>query len=253
MRIALGIEYDGTSFCGWQRQQHSPSVQQVVEEALSRVADEQVTVHCAGRTDTGVHASGQVIHFETDVSRTERAWVLGANRCLPNSVSMLWTRDVADDFHARFSARSRTYHYRILNRWVRPALQSQRVAWEPGNLNVSAMARAARQLEGEHDFSAFRAAGCQSKQPVRLVRELRLTQCGDLITLHITANGFLHHMVRNIAGTLIEVGRGNQPASWVANLLAGKDRSRSGPTAPACGLYFQRVEYPAGYGLPVPG
>jgi len=246
----MGVEYDGQPYCGWQRQKHGRSVQSAVEEALARVADHPLGVHCAGRTDTGVHAREQVIHFESTAQRSTRAWVLGCNRWLPHSISMLWAREVPTDFHARFSARARSYRYHILNRGVRPALQDQRVAWVPQALDVAQMARAVRCLLGEHDFSAFRASGCQSREPVRNISHVEILQSEKCITLDITANGFLHHMVRNIAGTLIEVGRARRAPGWVAEVLASRDRRQAGATAPAGGLYFHHVDYPDSYALP---
>ncbi|WJW74514.1 tRNA pseudouridine(38-40) synthase TruA [Thiohalobacter sp. IOR34] len=249
MRIALGIEYDGSGYCGWQRQKHAPSVQEVVEQALSRVADHPVEVTCAGRTDTGVHATAQVAHFDTEAVRELHSWLLGGNSNLPPAVSITWVKAVAADFHARFSARGRQYRYVILNRLARPALLHQRVCWEHRPLDVAAMQAAARALLGEHDFSAFRAVGCQARHAVRTLHRLELARSGDFIYLDIEANAFLHHMVRNIAGTLMAVGRGDRPVDWVAEVLAGRDRTLGGVTAPAAGLYFVHVHYPEDYGL----
>lgn len=249
MRIALGIEYDGSAFNGWQRQSHAPSVQEAVERAVSKVADHPVSVVCAGRTDTGVHATAQVVHFDTRAERRMRSWILGTNSNLPSEVSVTWAQPVAADFHARFKAVSRQYRYVILNRMYRPALLRRRVCWDHNPLEAETMHTAAQVLLGEHDFSAFRALACQARHPVRTIHRLDVTRSGDLIYLDIEANAFLHHMVRNIAGTLIAVGRGERPVEWVGELLAGRDRSLSGITAPAEGLYFVKVVYPGEYGL----
>lgn len=243
-RIALGIEYDGSRFRGFQRQRQRPTIQEVLEQALARVADEPVVVHCAGRTDTGVHALCQVAHFETSARRSERAWVLGCNTHLPGSVAVRWARDVDDRFHARFSARGRRYRYRILNRWIRPGLEAGRVAWERRRLDEQRMHVAAQALVGEHDFSSFRALGCQARQPIREIRAISVSRNGDEIRLDVAANAFLYHMVRNIAGTLIAVGAGERQPEWVADVLAARDRTCAGVTAPAEGLYFMGVEYP---------
>jgi len=250
MRIAAGVEYDGSRFFGFQRQRQTPTVQQVLEQAIGRVADHPVTVHCAGRTDTGVHATHQVIHFETGAGRSERAWVLGANTHLVAGVSVLWARHVDDDFHARFSARARSYRYRILNRWVRPGLQAGRISWVKRPLDAARMHDAGQLLLGEHDFSSFRAPGCQAKHAVRTIHAVRVARHDDEVSIDIHANAFLYHMVRNIAGTLIEVGAGRHPQSWVAEVLAGCRRECAGPTAPADGLYFTGVEYDAAHDIP---
>ena len=250
MRIALGIEYDGSAFNGWQRQSHAPSVQAALERALSKVADHPVDVVCAGRTDTGVHATAQVVHFDTRAERSLRSWLLGGNSNLPPEVAITWVQPVSEDFHARFRATARRYRYIILNRGHRPALLRNRVCWEHRPLDVEAMRAAARPLLGEHDFSAFRALACQARHPVRTLHRLELQRRGDLILLDVEANAFLHHMVRNLAGSLIAVGRGEQPVDWLAELLAGRDRSRSGITAPAGGLYFVKVAYPPEFDLP---
>jgi tRNA pseudouridine38-40 synthase len=243
-RIVLGVEYDGSRFYGFQRQRQQPTVQQVLESALARVADEPVTVLCAGRTDTGVHAFGQVVHFDTASRRSERGWVLGANTNLPEGVSVLWARPAPGDFHARFSARARSYRYRILNRWTRPGLTAGRVAWERRALDARRMNDAARALIGEHDFTSFRAPGCQARHARRTVHSLSVARQGDEIVIDVTANAFLYHMVRNIAGTLIEIGAGKRPVDWTAEALAARRRSAAGPTAPADGLYFVSVVYP---------
>lgn len=250
MRIALGIEYDGTDFLGWQRLSHGSTVQAAVESALSFVADEPVNVLCAGRTDSGVHANCQVAHFETNAQRDNRGWTLGTNSRLPPSIAVRWAQPMADDFHARFSARARRYCYTLLNRAVRPALQARYVTWERVPLDADAMHRSAQALLGEHDFSAFRAISCQSRTPMRCVHEITVAREGDLVRVSIQANAFLHHMVRNIVGSLLPIGRGEQGVEWMAQLLAGRDRAAAGPTALASGLAFLGPLYPAGCGLP---
>ncbi|MBN8895849.1 MAG: tRNA pseudouridine(38-40) synthase TruA [Rhodanobacter sp.] len=250
MRIALGIEYDGTDFFGWQRLTEGPSVQGAVEEALSKVAAHPVLVSCAGRTDAGVHGRCQVVHFDTDARRELRGWVLGACSNLPASVAVLWAQPVPDSFHARFSARSRRYRYHILNRPVRAALDARYVTWERLPLDAQRMHEAAQSLLGEHDFSAFRALSCQAPHPRRSVLEISVRREGEHVMLEIEANAFLHHMVRNIAGSLLLVGRGEQPVEWMAELLAGRDRQVAGPTAPASGLTFIGPRYEAHWGLP---
>lgn len=250
MRIALGIEYDGTDFLGWQRLSHGATVQGAVEGALSFVADHAVEVTCAGRTDSGVHARCQVVHFDSDAARSERAWMLGANAQLPSSVAVRWAACVGDDFHARYGARARRYRYSILNRAARPALQARYVAWERQPLDAAVMHSAAQHLLGEHDFSAFRTIACQSRTPFRNVHALCVTRSDDRIDIDIEANAFLHHMVRNIVGSLLPIGRGDRPVEWIAQLLAGRDRSVAGPTAVAAGLCFIAPRYPATPGLP---
>jgi tRNA pseudouridine38-40 synthase len=251
MRLAAGVEYDGSGFYGWQRQRQSPTVQACVEQALSRVANEPITVHCAGRTDTGVHALCQVIHFDTNARRSERAWVLGANTGLNSGASLLWVRAVDTDFHARFSATRRRYHYRIINRWVRPAIDRDRVAWIRVPLDADRMQRAAQDLVGEHDFSSFRAVGCQARSPVRTIHHVEVVRRDCEIGIDIEANAFVYHMVRNIAGCLIAVGQGKQEVDWIKTLLAARDRTRAGPTAPAQGLFFMQAEYPDYPQLPI--
>ncbi|MEP6939573.1 MAG: tRNA pseudouridine(38-40) synthase TruA [Rudaea sp.] len=254
MRIALGIEYDGTDFFGWQRLRHGPSVQATVEAALSFVAgapvDEPLEVTCAGRTDAGVHARCQVVHFDPAVERSERSWILGTNSRLPPSVAVRWAREVRGDFHARFSARGRRYLYTILNRPVRAALDARYVTWERAKLDAEAMHAAAQALVGKHDFDAFRTLACQARSPVRDVHEIAVVRSGERITVEIQANAFLHHMVRNIVGSLLPVGRGERASGWIAELLTGRDRAQAGPTAPASGLTFLHPLYPAEYGLP---
>ena len=250
MRLALGIEYDGTAFPGWQRQTHATAIQTVVEEALGFVAAHRVEVICAGRTDAGVHARCQVVHFDTSAQRSERSWVLGTNSRLPTSVALRWARAVGEDFHARFSARARRYRYTILNRPMRLALDARYAKWERVPLDEKAMRHAAQALVGEYDFSAFRTVACQSRTPVRRVQDITIARDGDRVVVEIQANAFLHHMVRNIVGSLLPVGRGERPESWIAQLLAGRDRALAGPTAPAQGLTFLHPLYPPQPGLP---
>jgi tRNA pseudouridine38-40 synthase len=250
MRIALGIEYDGTDFFGWQRLRHGNSIQSVVESALSFVADESIEVVCAGRTDAGVHAVCQVVHFDTQAQRSERGWTLGANSRLPASIAVRWAKPVVGDFHARFGAHGRRYRYRILNRPVRPALQARYVTWERRPLDAPVMHQAAQALIGEHDFSAFRTVACQARTPTRCVRAISVARDREDVVIDIQANAFLHHMVRNIVGSLLPIGRGDEPPAWIAQLLAGRDRALAGPTAPASGLTFLGPLFPSDCGLP---
>ena len=250
LRIALGIEYDGTDFFGWQRLSHGPTVQGALEEALSFVADHPVAVTCAGRTDAGVHARCQVVHFDSDAIRNERSWMLGTNSRLPSAVGVRWAVRVADDFHARYGALGRHYRYTILNRAARPALDARYVAWERQSLDAEAMHRASQALLGEQDFSAFRTIACQARTPFRNVHSIQVRRIGEQIVIDIEANAFLHHMVRNIVGSLLPIGRGEQAEDWMARLLAGRDRSVAGPTAAACGLCFIAPVYPVAAGLP---
>ena len=251
-RVAIGIEYDGTAYNGWQRQRTGLGVQERVEQALTEVADEAVEVTCAGRTDAGVHASGQVAHFDTGAERSDRSWLLGANTNLPDDVCVTWVTPVADDFHARFSATARRYRYRILNRLVRSALYRRRAWWVHQHLDHRRMHDAAQALLGEHDFSAFRAAGCQASNAMREVTNIEVTREGDWLLLDITANAFLQHMVRNIAGTLAAIGSGDEDVAWAARVLAGRDRTRGGIAAPPHGLTLVEVFYPPSFGIPAP-
>ena len=250
MRYALGIEYDGSPFLGWQRHGGGPTVQAAVETALSHVADAALLVVCSGRTDAGVHAACQVVHFDSVATRDARAWVLGSNTRLPPSVRMLWCQPVADDFHARYGARARSYRYRILNRAIAPAMQRQFLSWERRPLDAAAMHRAAQPLLGEHDFSAFRTAQCQARHPNRALHSINVTRIDEQLVIDVQANAFLHHMVRNIVGSLVLVGRGEQPESWPGELLAGRNRTLAGPTAPAAGLVFLGPKFPAAWCLP---
>ncbi len=251
-RVAAIVEYDGTSYSGWQAQAHAPSVQHCVEEALSFVAGEAVAVTCAGRTDRGVHALGQVVHFDTGAARSPRAWVLGANSRLPDSVSIAWAGEPAPGFHARYSALRRAYRYCILNASTRSALRHGRCAWIHRPLDAAAMHAAAQALLGEHDFAAFRAVECQSKTTRRRVERIAVWREGDLVWLDVEANAFLHHMVRNIVGTLLEAQAAADPVAAVTRVLAGRDRRHAGATAPAAGLCLLRVDYPPQFAIPAP-
>ncbi|MBT8087740.1 MAG: tRNA pseudouridine(38-40) synthase TruA [Gammaproteobacteria bacterium] len=252
MRIALGIEYDGTGYSGWQRQNTGIGVQQRVEEALQTVANERVEVVCAGRTDTGVHATGQVVHFDTGSLRSDRGWLLGANSNLPDDISVTWVKPVPEEFHARFSATARSYRYRILNRLQRSALHRQRAWWVYQPLDAASMQEASQRLLGRHDFSAFRAAGCQASSAVREIESIAVTRERDWITLEVTANAFLQHMVRNIAGLLAEIGLGEQSADWASEVLQSRDRKRGGVAAPPHGLTLVAVDYPVDFDIPGP-
>lgn len=249
-RIAMGIEYDGSSFHGFQIQDDVRTIQGDLERAIGRVADHQIRIHCAGRTDTGVHALEQVIHFDTGALRDERSWVLGTNVNLPPDVNVLWARSVDPAFHARFCATARHYLYLILSRPTRSALMRNRAVWVHRALDLNLMRHAAADLVGEHDFSSFRALGCQAQSPVRRVHYVSLQQRADLLKLRIGADGFLHHMVRNIAGVLMAIGRGDAPISWVRELLQVRERRRGGVTASPEGLYFLRADYPEEIRLP---
>ncbi len=253
-RVALGIEYDGAAFHGWQRQgdQVISTVQGEVERALSKIANHPVDLVCAGRTDTGVHATAQVVHFDCEIDRGEKAWVRGANSLLPPSVRITWASRVAEDFHARFSALSRRYNYVIYDARVESAIMAGRVTHTRSTLNIEAMHKAGQYLLGERDFSSFRAAGCQSRTPFRNVMHLRVYRHHRYIVLDIQANAFLQHMVRNIAGTLLEIGAGKREPEWAAEVLAAKDRTVAAMTASPYGLYLVAVEYPEDSGLPSP-
>ena len=253
-RIALGIEYNGSLFSGYQMQaKGTRTVQEELEKALSKVASEPVRLTCAGRTDTGVHATGQVVHFETEVQRELKAWMLGGNTNLPRDVSIHWVRQVSEQFNARFSAVSRNYRYILFNRKVRPAIFQHNVAWSFERLDEGVMNEAAQYLLGEHDFSAFRASQCQAKHAIREMQNISVRRTGDYIILDIKANAFLHHMVRNIMGSLMVIGRGEQKTQWMQELLQGQDRKKAGMTASAAGLYLVNVEYPVEHGLPDSG
>ena len=251
---AMGVEYLGTNYHGWQSQSQSQAiatVQDHLEQALAKINDDPVKIICAGRTDSGVHALNQVVHFTTTKERSEHSWVLGANQMLPRDISVRWAKPVADDFHARFSALARRYHYLIDNRPLsRPAAFGQQVTWIHGPLQEQLMQEAADSLIGRHDFSAFRSSVCQAHSPVRTIHNFTVCRSGHLITIDITANAFLHHMVRNLAGTLIKVGSGEWEVSRVQEILASQDRRQAAMTAKPNGLYFADVHYPEHYGIP---
>ncbi len=249
-RLALGIEYDGSAFAGWQFQSHARSVQAELQQALSRVADHPVELNAAGRTDAGVHALEMVAHFDTAAERPLHAWVLGANACTCREVTVLWAHPVPGDFHARHHALSRRYLYRILNRPQRPSLDRDRACYIRHELDAARMHEAAQAVLGHRDFSAFRASQCQSRTAIRNLTHVAVERNGDCIDVTLQANAFLHHMVRNIAGSLILVGRGERPVAWMREVLESGDRRIAGPTAPPQGLYFVGAEYPSGFGLP---
>lgn len=250
MRYAIGLEYDGSPFYGWQIQRQEPTVQGCLEQAVASVASHEARVTCSGRTDTGVHAICQVAHFDSDVHRAERSWILGLNSNLPVGISVLWIREVDESFHARFSAFARSYRYVILNRWIRPALEARRMSWCRTPLDADKMHEAAQHLMGEHDFTSFRARACQARHAVREIQQISVERQGNVITLDVTANGFLYHMVRNIAGSLMRVGSGEEEPAWVSEVLNKMDRTKAAPTAPPEGLYFLGARYPDPYNLP---
>ncbi|AJI84227.1 tRNA pseudouridine(38-40) synthase [Yersinia enterocolitica] len=250
IKIALGIEYNGSRYFGWQRQQEVASVQACLEAALSKVANEPIGVLCAGRTDAGVHATGQVVHFITTAERKDAAWTMGVNSHLPPDIAVRWVKTVDDGFHARFSATARRYRYIIFNHRYRPAVLAQGVTHCYMPLDAEKMEQAAQCLLGEHDFTSFRAIQCQSRTPWRNVKHVKVTRHGAYIVVDIKANAFVHHMVRNIVGSLIEIGCGNQSVTWMAELLALKDRARAAATAKAEGLYLVSVDYPDHFALP---
>jgi tRNA pseudouridine38-40 synthase len=250
MRIAAVVEYDGSEFSGWQRQTDARSVQQCVEEALSKVADEAIGITVAGRTDAGVHALAQVIHFDTNAKRGDYSWLRGANSNLPADVALLWTGEVSGEFHARYSATGRHYRYVILNSPIRTALLRRHVTWDYRPLDIARMQAAATHLIGMHDFTSFRAVECQARSPVRELRALAVERHGELIHIRAYANAFLHHMVRNIAGVLMQIGAGEHEAIWAREVLEARDRRRGGVTAPPDGLYLTQVEYPDQFPIP---
>lgn len=250
MRIALAVEYDGSAFCGWQRQRHCHSVQAELEAALTQIAQQPVTVHCAGRTDAGVHAAAQIVHFDTEVVRPMRAWSFGVNSYLDKRVAVHWAALMSSEFHARFKALNRSYRYSILNRSTRPGLHANQLAWQQQPLDVERMHAAAQVLLGEHDFSSFRSADCQANHAVRDMQRISVARNGELITIEVTANGFLHNMVRILAGCLMNIGTGEQPADWMATLLEARNRTLAGMTASPRGLCFLQPAYPAEFGVP---
>lgn len=251
MRIALGIEYDGSAYCGWQLQDGVTTIQGVLEQALAKVANSPIRVITAGRTDAGVHATAQVAHFETEVERSDFSWLRGTSRYLPDDVTLLWARHVADDFHARFSAIERSYQYILLNRRERPAILNKKVTWEYRPLDISLMQSAASMLIGKHDFNAYRAVACQAKSPVRELRELAVTRQGDFVLINARADAFLHHMIRNIAGVLCTIGAGERRPVWAQEVLLSCDRTQGGVTAPPDGLYLNEIIYPEEFRIPI--
>ena len=253
-RYAIGIEYDGSQFSGYQMQSHGTrTVQECLQQALSKVANHPVSVTCAGRTDTGVHATDQVVHFDTTADREDKAWVLGVNTLLPDDVAVRWVKQVDDEFSARFKATMRSYRYVIRNTATRPAILNKRVTWIYDDLDIHAMHQGAQALIGAHDFSSFRSSKCQANHANRVMKSIDVSRDKDHIYIDVRANAFLHHMVRNIVGSLLLLGRGEKPVEWMAELLAIKDRNQAGMTASASGLYLVAVEYPPEYELPANG
>jgi tRNA pseudouridine38-40 synthase len=249
-RIALGLEYNGAAFCGWQTQPSGCAVQDALERALTGIAGVKVATICAGRTDAGAHALAQVVHFDAGVERPDSAWVRGTNALLPEGAAVLWAHLVAAEFHARYSAYERCYRYVLLNHPLRPAVNHGRVGWFHLPLDLDRMRAAAQQLVGEHDFSAFRSAECQAKSPVRELRRLEIRKSGDYVVFDLAANAFLHHMVRNIVGSLVYIGKGKYDPAWMGEVLASRDRKLAAPTLEAAGLYLAHVGYDAKWGLP---
>ena len=250
MRLALGVEYSGENYCGWQRQKHSPSVQENLEKALCKIANQVVKVFCAGRTDTGVHAMAQVVHFDIEAKRPLTAWMRGANNLLPGDISISWAKTTLDDFHARFSAESRSYRYVIQNTQSPAATLDRKVTWHRPSLDENLMQKGANFLLGTHDFSSFQASSCQANTSTRTILKATVTRNKDLIVIDISANAFLHHMVRNIVGCLLQVGEGRQPFSFVKKIMDLADRNKAPDTAKPHGLYLVGVGYPSKYGIP---
>lgn len=250
MRVALGIEYDGTAFNGWQIQTQQRTIQHSLQQAISQVANQPVTVYAAGRTDAGVHALNQVVHFDSAALRDPRSWMLGINTHLPADIAVKWVKPVDADFHARFSATQRCYRYLILNRLSRSAVHHNRMWWFYKPLDADKMHAAAQRLVGKHDFSALRARECQAKSPIKTLDSIRVSRQDDCIAIDVTARSFLHHMVRNILGVLVPVGEGKQPVEWVTAVLQSQNRDQAGVTAPPQGLYLMDVDYPEEYSLP---
>jgi tRNA pseudouridine38-40 synthase len=253
MRFALGLEYDGTAFCGWQTQPSGCAVQDTLDRALSQIAAHSVVSQCAGRTDAGVHALGQVVHFDTPARRPSGAWVRGVNTLLPRSIAVQWVREVSADFHARFAARGRTYVYLLLNRRERPGLFANYLGWHHHPLDVGRMQEAACSLLGTRDFSAFRSAECQAHSPVKELRRAEVERQGDLISFRFCADAFLHHMVRNLVGCLVKVGNGSASLDWLAEVVESRDRTRAAPTFAGSGLYLTAVDYEPQWGFPPAG
>ena len=244
MKIALGVEYLGTNFHGWQIQKSNlRTVQGVVESSLSKIANHSVRVFCSGRTDSGVHAKEQIIHFETETTRTNEEWLFGGNANLPNDVNFKWAKQASDDFHARFNAYARSYEYKIHRHPVRSSLKTGYFLWEPRSLNINDMRKAATFLVGEHDFSCFRGSMCQAKSPIKTIEYLQIDKIGDDLIIKVKANAFLHHMVRNLVGTLLKIGREEESPEWMLSVLNSKDRKQAGPTAEPQGLYFTKAYY----------
>lgn len=250
MRIAIGIEYRGSDYCGWQKQLNLPSIQESLEAALSKVAHHEIKLFCAGRTDVGVHALGQVAHFDTTAVRLVDAWVLGGNTNLPSSIKIKWAREVSEDFHARFSATARHYRYFIYNGRIQPGIFHGLVSFHPFDLQENLMQEASAHLLGEQDFSSFRGSGCQSRSPNRCIELIYVKRAGKILTIDIKANAFLLHMVRNIVGALCEVGEGRKAPEWIKQILVAKSRSAASITAKSHGLYFLKVDYPYEFNLP---
>jgi len=250
MRISIGVEYDGRSFNGWQSQPDGNTVQDRLQLALGQISGSPTAIIAAGRTDTGVHALEQVVHFDSETDRPLTAWVRGVNALLPETISVRWAHPVPDEFHARFSAHGRSYRYILLNRATRSAIHAGKAGWFHAPLDIEMMQTAARHLLGEHDFSAFRAAECQAKSPVKNLRQLDIRQHGDMIVFDLNSGAFLHHMVRNIIGCLVYVGKGKNSPDWLAEVLASRDRSLAAPTFPADGLYLRHIQYEAKWKLP---
>lgn len=249
-RIVLGVEYDGAGFCGWQSQSNRCGVQDALESAIKHIAHHDVRIHAAGRTDTGVHGLLQVVHFDSDANRPDSAWVRGVNAYLPASIRVLWAKEVTDAFHARFSARRRSYQYLLVNSPVAPALLSDQAGWYHLPLDLAAMKEGISYLEGEHDFSAFRASECQAKSPIRHLYKAQVQAYGNKFLFSFSANAFLQHQVRNMIGALIYIGNGKHPPKLIQSLLSKKDRTLSPPTFSPNGLYLVGVEYAPEWGLP---
>lgn len=249
-RLVLGVEYDGSSYYGWQRQPHAASVQESLEKSLSEVANQTIEVTCAGRTDTAVHATSQVVHFDYKNPRPIKAWLKGANSLLPQNISIRYAKAISNDFHARFSALSRSYLYVIDNNSIKPAIMSHGLTWIRAKLDVDKMNSAVKHFMGEHDFTSLRSSRCQSNSANRNISKLSCTRYGEYIVLEVTANAFLHHMVRNIVGLLVEIGDGRRSSDWAKDVIEAKNRCIAGVTAPSNGLYLVGVEYPEEFDLP---
>jgi tRNA pseudouridine38-40 synthase len=250
MRYACGLEYCGNGFYGFQTQVQEPTIQGCLEKALSKVANHSIRVHCCGRTDTGVSAILQVIHFDTETARTEYQWIMGVNSNLPQGISVLWVKPVEGDFHARFSAIERSYRYKIFNRWVRPAINRYELSWEMLPLNEQKMNQAVQYLIGKHDFNAFRSSACQSKTSIKTIYKASVSRNDNIVQLDISGSGFLHHMIRNIVGTLLPIGKGEKEINSMQQVLLSKDRKQAGVTAKPNGLTFYGVKYPERFAIP---